>query len=166
MIHWVIEPSIISGCELEYPETLSHEAEKYNYVLILSNSPSKYYSIASKVNKKTINNSLKDPKIVIDKTALGPLVKGDKVNLRSYNPPIAKQVLLAINEKYFLVDGNWGSKIVNPAVSGQIVDIGQLIDFMYGSDKPMFVSSQIKATIPKAPVLIDNQTIFIVESFG
>ena len=166
MIYWTVEPSIISGAILEYPDSIKTMVEKYSTILVLSNLPGKHNSIAVKVGKHIVNNSINNPKIQLDKSILGPLVAGDKVIIREFNPPIAKEVLLSINTKYFLADGNWGSTIVNPAVLGQILDIGQNIDFMYGTEKPMFVSGQIKATVPKAPALVNKQTIFIVEKMS
>ena len=166
MIYWTLEPSIISGAVLEYPDSIEKDVKDYSTILVLSNTTGKKYSIAIKVVKHLKNNALKTPKITIDKSNLGSLVSGDLVIIRPFNPPIAKQVLLAIDVKYYLAEGDWGNKIVNQAVANQIIDVGQNIEFMYGTDKPMFVTGQVKATVPKAPVIVDNQTTFIVEKLS
>ena len=163
MIYWSLEVSMVSGAILEYPESLKEGTKDYNTILVLCDLPGKQTSIATKVGRHVINNNLQNPKITLDKSNVGSLTPGDKVSIRDFKPPIAKQVLLAIDTKYYLPDGDWGNKIVNPAVKGQIVDVGQNIDFMYGNQKPMFVTGQIKSTIPKAPALVDDQTIFLVE---
>lgn len=163
MIFWNVEPSLVSGAELEYPATLVPDTKSSDTVLIISNLPEKTFSLIVKIHKQSISNSLKFPVIKLDKDNVGPLVKGDKVMLTKFNPPLAKQVLVLIDTKYPLVEGNYGSKIINQAINGEIVDIGQQINFMYGQEKPIFISGFIKATIPKAPSLVGSETIFIVE---
>lgn len=163
MIYWSLEVSMASGAILEYPESLRNDIQDYNTILILCDLPGKKTSIAAKVAKHVINNTLQNPKITLDKSNIGSLTPGDKVLIRNFKPPIARQILLALDTKYYLPDGNWRNTIVNPSVKGQVVDIGQTIDFMYGNMNPMFVSGQIKSTVPKAPALIDEETIFLIE---
>ncbi len=163
MIYWTLESSMVSGAILEYPELLKDTVKDYKFILILGQIPGYRNSLVTKVARHIINNNLQNPKITIDKSNFGSMMAGDKVIIKEFKPPVAKQILLALDTKYFLAEGNWGNKIVNSAVNGQILDIGQNIDFMYGDIKPMFVTGQIKATIPKAPALVDNQTNFIVE---
>lgn len=163
MIYWSVEPSIISGAQLEYPAAISQEVETYSTVLLLSNFPGKLNSIAVKIHKHSINNDIKEPRIIIDKSILGSLTFGDKVIIKSFNPPVAKQVIIVIDSSYALVEGDYGNKIVNPAINGQIIDVGQDIEFMYGTNSFKIVTAQVKATFPKAPTIVNENTIFIVE---
>jgi hypothetical protein len=167
MEYWTIEPMIFSGAELEYPDSLDlEEIEDYDTVLVISNIPGKKFSIAVRITKRTISKSSHNPIIKIDKSIIGPFAKGDKVLLKKFIPPIAKLVLLVINSKFYLAEGNWGNNIVNKAISNHILDIGQSIDFMYGTEKPMLVSGIVKATVPKAPALVDEKTNFIIEKYS
>ena len=167
MITWNIEPALVSGAELEYPEKLKKDINFSSRVLILCDMPGKKYSMAVKINNRKINNSLTKPIIKIDKNNLGSFSSGDTVIIKDFNPPIAKQVILSIDSKidnkYYLAEGNWGNGIVNPALSGQVVDAGQIIEFIYGTNNPIILTGFVKASVPRTPVLIDNQTNFFIE---
>lgn len=167
MIYWTVEPTLISGAELEYPKNFDYEIKKFDRILILCDQPGKKYSLALKVNSLKMNSSLDKPIIKIDKNNLGSLNAGDKVVIKEFNPPIAKQVVLyldsKIDSKYILAEGNWGNEIVNPAVLHQVLDAGQSVEFVFGNTKPMLLTGYIKASVPRMPVLIDSQTIFYIE---
>ena len=170
MLFAIVKPVLMSGAELEYPDFLKIDLNDSQTVLLVSNTPGKKFSTAIKINTSKINNSIKDPVIRIDKSNVGPLLQGDKVLLRPFNPPVAKQVLLVLDSKLDakipLAEGNWGNEIVNPAVLGQIINVGQSIDFIYGSKNPVFLTGLIRASIPKAPALVDNQTNFFIEKLS
>lgn len=170
MIYWTVEPALISGAELEYPKKLDHEVKKFDRVLVLCDQPGKKYSLAIKINSVKINNSIDTPIIKLDKNNLGSLNAGDKVFIKEFNPPFAKQVLLCLDSKldskYIITEGNWGNEIVNPAVLNQVLDAGQSIEFVYGNDKPIILTGYIKASVPRTPVLIDSRTKFFIEKLS
>lgn len=166
MDNLIIEPRpFISGAILRYPPSQADRVsgmQDHQFTMVICDSPAKRYSLCTKLTLAQ-DEGLSTPVLQVDKNITGPLTKGDNVTIRRYDPPSATQVTIVISNRLFLVEGNWGTKIVNPATLGQVMDVGGLVEFMYGSEKPMFVEAVIKSTVPKAPAVVTASTTFVVE---
>lgn len=156
----------MTGAEIRYPPELKSKlnlSQNIKYAMLICDLPSKVYSLCVQINQQIQDSKLNQALIKIDEHLLGPLVKEDQVLLLNYQPPVALQVLLGLQNKYHLPEGDWGIKIVNPFLNSHVLDLGTPVDFMYGQQQPMFVEAFVKSTVPKAPVKVNSQTIFIIK---
>ncbi len=156
-----IVPQLREGCVIQ---DKGKELTDYNVgdtVFLISNLPTKKYSIISKIEAL---ESADEPKIFVKKSNLGNLGENDEVFVLKYNPVEALKVDLSISNEYGLItNGEWTTNI-KPSILGKLIDVGDEVPFMIsweGGD-PIVATGIVDSSLPSPPVYIgENTRIFI-----
>ncbi|MHA1756493.1 MAG: hypothetical protein ACTSVV_06970 [Promethearchaeota archaeon] len=154
-------PQLRENCVIQGNESLLSEFQVGDTVFLLSNTPTKKYSVISKID--AIEYDM-ESKIFVDKRILEKFGKGDKVTILKYNPAEAIEVHIAISNSYSLITrGEWTSNI-KPSLLNKLLDLGQEISFVipWEGGAPIVGTGIVNTTLPSPPVYIGDSTrIFI-----
>jgi len=157
-----IVPQLRDGCVIQ-----DREEELINYdvgdtVYLISNLPTKKYSIVSKI--EALENA-EEPKIFVKKSNLGKFGENDEIYILKYNPAEALEIDISISNEYALITkGDWTPNI-KPSVIGKLIDIGNEISFMIsweGGD-PIVGTGIVNSCLPSPPVYVGESTRIYIE---
>ena len=164
MITYKLIPQLRENCIVQGKEEWLSEFTVGDVIFLISNLPSKKYSIISKIEALEYT---KEPKIFIDKRILGNFGENDEVFILKYNPAEALEVHINIsNEHAIITKGEWTPN-VKPSLINKLIDYGQEVTFLipWEGGAPIVSTGIINSTLPNPPVYIGEKTrIFIDKS--
>jgi len=160
-----IIPQLREGCVIQDREEELIDYSVGDTVYLISNLPTKKYSIISKI--EALENA-DEPKILIKKSNLGNLGENDEVFILKYNPAEALEVDVSISHEYtFITKGEWTHNI-KPSVLGKLIDVGDEISFMIsweGGD-PIIGIGIVDSSLPSPPVYIGESTRIFIDKMS
>ena len=150
-------PQFRENCIVQGNENWVSELVVGDTIFLISDTPTKRYSIISKIDAIEHHN---ESKILIDKRILGNFAKGDEVFILKYNPAEALEVHISISDEYSAISkGDWTTNI-KPSLLDKLIDLGQEISFLipWEGGAPIIGTGIISTTLPNTPVYIGEQT--------
>ena len=164
MTSYKLIPQLRDNCVIQGNEEWLKDYQKGDTIFLISNQPSKKYSIISKIDALEHSDI---PKILIDKRNLEEFGENDEVYILKYNPAEAIEVHINVSEEFRLIaKGDWTSNI-KPSLLNKLIDEGQEISFLipWEGGAPIIGSGIVNYTLPSPPVFIgDRTTIFLDKS--
>lgn len=154
-------PQLRENCVVKGAQSVISNFQVGDVVFLISNTPTKKFSIISKIEAK---HEAKDPKIIIDKRRLGKFAENDEVFLLKYNAAEALEVQLTISNEYTAIsEGNWTASI-KPSLKNKLVDSGQEVSFLieWEGGAPIVGTGIIEHTLPNPPVYIADRTKILI----
>ncbi|TXT63144.1 MAG: hypothetical protein BAJALOKI1v1_780007 [Promethearchaeota archaeon] len=160
---FVLIPQLRENCVIEGEKNLLSGYEKGDVIFLISNTPTKKYSILSKIEH--IEYSKKNRNIYVDQRILGNFGKKDEVSLLKYNPAEALEVHISISTDYSMITpGDWTFNI-KPSLNNKLLDLGSDISFLipWEGGAPIIGNGIVSHTLPNPPVYIGNRTSIFIE---
>ncbi|MHA2087333.1 MAG: hypothetical protein ACW972_03590, partial [Promethearchaeota archaeon] len=155
-------PQLRENCIIQGKEELLSDLAEGDTIFLISNLPTKTYSIISKIEALTNAN---DAKIYIDKRNLGNFAENDEVSILKYNAAEALEVYIDISTDNTVISkGDW-TKNIKPSLINKLIDLGQEISYIipWEGGAPLVGTGIVNSTLPNPPVYIGDRTRIIID---
>ena len=145
---YTLIPQLRENCIIQGKKEDLKKYKVGDIVFLISNLPTKKYSIISKI--EAIQYA-KEPKIFIDNRNLGNFGEEDEVSILKFNPAEALEVHMNISDEHIIITkGDWTPN-VKPSLLNKLIDYGQEVAFLipWEGGAPIVTTGIINSTLPK-----------------
>lgn len=158
-------PQFRDNCVIQAREELLVDYKVDDTIFLISNIPTKKFSIISKIEALEIGD---EPLIFIDQRNLEKFAEGDEVYILKYNPAEALEIQVSISNDFsLLTKGDWTTNI-KPSLLDKLLDLGQEVSFLipWEGGNPIVGTGLISSTLPNPPVFIGARTKILLNKLS
>jgi len=155
-------PQLRENCVVQGKEEWLSDLEEGDTIFLISNLPTKTYSIISRIETLNFAN---EPRIFIDRRNLGNFAENDEVSILKYNAAEALEVYIDISTDNTVISkGNW-TKNIKPSLINKLIDLGQEISYVipWEGGAPLVGTGIVNSTLPNPPVYIGDRTRILID---
>ncbi|MBY9004631.1 MAG: hypothetical protein KGD73_11705 [Candidatus Lokiarchaeota archaeon] len=155
-------PQFRDNCVIQAQEEMLTNYTIGDTIFLISNLPTKKFSIISKIEALEIGN---ESLIFIDQRNLEVFGEGDEVYILKYNPAEALEVHISVSDDHtLLTKGDWTTNI-KPSLLNKLIDLGQEVSFLipWEGGTPIIGTGLISSTLPNPPVYIGDRTRILLD---
>ncbi|MFX1523958.1 MAG: hypothetical protein ACFFCC_10660 [Promethearchaeota archaeon] len=155
-------PQLRENCIVQGKEEWLSDFEIGDIIFLISNLPTKTYSLISRIEALNYAN---EPKIFINSRNLGNFAENDEVTILKYNAAEAIEVHIDISTDNSIISkGDW-TKNIKPSLMNKVIDLGQEISYVipWEGGAPIIGTGIVNSTLPNPPVYIGDRTRILID---
>ncbi len=158
-----LDPQLLQDAILTVPKSNPSYWKGQTYIA-LSTQPRKKYSFVIRLGEVEEDESLRIPKLRVNKNQIGALAHDDIVELYPYQIPGAKSITIGLSQDYgTITPGDWTAGIKDLLVNNIYDENDPIKAPIDVNGKILILRGFLMAATPQAPIQIDPTTQILID---